>query len=145
MSDIEFGPLGNGPYGPCTPRVRNFLVRLAGLGQSSRAEVVRRHVQCSALSTYHTADALLGDTIARSGREDIRDALAGPLLQLVQRSDMPTPADADDDPLQALDAIAEPALAAAMALLASDILPAETVRELYAPFDTVIPLTAALP
>lgn len=143
MSDEHFGPLGNGPYGPCTPRVRDFLVRLAGLGNTARADVISRYAACSEQSAYHAADTLLGDTIARSGREDVRDALAGPLLQLVQRADLPDHPDAHEDPLQSLDAIAEPALAAALALLVSDLIPADTVRVLYAPFHHVMPLGTA--
>lgn len=143
INTTMLGPMGSGPYGPCTPRVRRFLVLLAGLGTEARAEVVRHHAASVLTRRYHAADVLLGDTIARAGREDVRDALAGPLFQLVQRpSGMGTTdtVSQHEDPLDALDAVAEPALAAAMALLVSDLLPFETLRELYAPFDTVIPL-----
>ena len=80
---------------------------------------------------------LLGETIERSGRTDARDALAGPLLQLV-RHPRDTGADVDDG-LEALDPIAEPALAALLAILVDDLLPAEPRALLYAPFQFVIP------
>src|SRR6187399_1406148 len=90
-----------GPYGPATAKVRQFLLRLAGLGVTLREEVVTRHSGLAPTSAYATAEALLGETIERSGRTDARDALAGPLLQLVRR-----PNEVDEG-LDALDPIAE--------------------------------------
>ncbi len=124
------------PYGPGTPAVRRFLVQLAGLGAVAREQVVARYAASSRTSAYAAAETALGDAIERSGRTDARDALAGPLLQLVRRADA---ADSPDDELAALDPIAEPALAALLALIVADLLPRDTVALLYAPFDDVIP------
>ena len=123
------------PYGPATPRVRRFLVQLAGLGAEPRREVVARHDAMAPTSAYAAAEASLGETIERSGRTDARDALAGPLLQLVRR---PHSVDSDDG-LDALDPIAEPALAALLAILVNDLLPSEQRALLYAPFESVMP------
>lgn len=131
--------------------MRHFLVQLAGLGHSARTEVVAAHLKRVALPAFYAADTALADTIARSGRDDARDALAGPLLQLVQLKDGAGHAAAStlnavsaeghgDDPLSDLDPIAEPALAAALALLVSDVLPMDAFTELYAPFASVIPV-----
>lgn len=133
--------LSTGPYGPNTASVRRFLVRLAGLGTGSRDDVVAAHRACCIRPAYQAAERLLGSTIERSGRTDAQQALAGPLLQLVR---LPTPADEaevrGDDDLHALDPIAEPALAALLALLVADLLPRDLLAELYAPFESVLPL-----
>ena len=81
----------------------------------------------------------LGEVITRSGRDEARDALSGPLLQLVKR---PTPdvspaADAEAD--IALDPIAEPALAALLALMVRDLLDDATVQLLTYAFADTIP------
>jgi hypothetical protein len=135
-----------GPYGPATPTIRRFLVQLAGLGASGRSAALARfdaHVDAPA---WLKAERILGDTIERAGRAEARDTLAGPLLQLVRRA--PTDQAATDsavdeaDPLAGLDPIAEPALAALMALLVRDLLPADVFATLYHPFADEIPLTA---
>ncbi len=123
------------PYGPNTAAVRGFLVRLAGLGASDRELVVARHLSLSQTRAYEIADASLGEAITRSGREDARDALTGPLLQLVKRPDAAEIATADD---VALEPIAEPALAALLALLVSDLLNDDARRVLTEPFVGVI-------
>jgi hypothetical protein len=123
------------PYGPATARVRRCLVQLAGLGAEPRREVVARHDALTPTSAYAAAEASLGETIERSGRTDARDALAGPLLQLVRR---PHSVDVNDG-LDTLDPIAEPALAALLAILVADLLPPEQTALLYAPFESVMP------
>ena len=138
--------LSVGPYGPNTAGVRRFLVRLAGLGTGSRHDVVVAHSACCVRPAYQAAERLLGSTIERSGRADAQQALAGPLLQLVR---LPTPVDESavrgDDDLHSLDPIAEPALAALLALLVADLLPREILAELYAPFEPVLPLIDVWP
>lgn len=137
----------SGPYGPCTSRVRGFLVQLAGLGLEARETVVVAYNRASNTQAYVQADRLLGDTIERAGRTDARDAVAGPLLQLVQDpSSTSSSRDVGSDPdsaFETLHPIAEPALAALLALMVSDVMPAETVATLYAPFDAVIPMPSA--
>lgn len=137
-----------GPYGPATSAVRQFLVRLAGLGASARAEAVQRFEEIARTSAFVAAELRLAETIERSGRTDARDALAGPLLQLVRIPDAPdrdtpvvTPDDdeGEADALAQLDPIAEPALAALLALLVADLLPQSTTDQLYAPFAELIP------
>ena len=131
--------MGAQPYGPETVAVRRFLVRLAGLGATDRATVVARYETIAATRAYEAADARLGEVITRSGRDEARDALSGPLLQLVKR---PTPdvspaADAEAD--IALEPIAEPALAALLALMVRDLLDDATVQLLTDAFADTIP------
>ena len=131
--------MGAQPYGPETAAVRRFLVRLAGLSAADRAIVVARYETIAATRAYEAADARLGEVITRSGRDEARDALSGPLLQLVKR---PTPdvspaADAEAD--IALEPIAEPALAALLALMVRDLLDDATVQLLTDAFADTIP------
>ncbi len=137
-----------GTYGPETPAIRRFLVRLAALAPDVRQRVVQRYREQELSSDFHAADATVGETIERSGRTDARDALGGPLVQIVQIVQRPTDAaqreNADEDDLSGmLDPIAEPALAALLALLVRDLLPAAQFAVLYAPFSDAIPLDAA--
>jgi len=128
--------LGSQPYGPQTAAVRGFLVRLAGLGATDRAAVVARYETIAATRAYEAADARLGEVITRSGREEARDALSGPLLQLVKR---PMP-DALPESAMELEPIAEPALAALLALMVRDLLDDATVQLLTDAFTDTMPL-----
>ncbi|MDQ8160200.1 MAG: hypothetical protein P3B76_12295 [Gemmatimonadota bacterium] len=132
--------LGTQPYGPQTAAVRSFLVRLAGLGAADRDAVVARHAALADSPRYQRADATLGDVITRSGREAARDALTGPLLQLVKHHADPADAPQGDSDDITLDPIAEPALAALLALLVRDLLDDDTVRLLTEAFSDTIPL-----
>lgn len=130
------------PYGPQTVAVRQFLVRLAGLSRSDRAQVVAAYITQQQSAVFQQAEDHLAIVMERSGREDARAALSGPLLQLVKRE----PATATGGPeaesgedLEALDPVAEPALAALLALLVRDLLPDEAFRALTAPMALVLP------
>jgi hypothetical protein len=125
------------PYGPNTAGVRRFLVQLAGLGKEDRRLVVERYTQVSATHTWRAAEQHLATAIERSGREPQRDALTGPLLQLVRPVNAPAPA-TEDEALALLDPVAEPALAALLALMVEELLPPDAVETLRAPFAGVI-------
>jgi hypothetical protein len=127
------------PYGPNTPAVRHFLRQLAGLGTSARTDVVTRHTVACTTRDWQAAETVLGTTIERAGRAEAQQAIAGPLLQLVRRGDAPAETGTDDEALDQLDPIAEPALAALLVLIVADLLPAEVAERLYAPFAPVIP------
>lgn len=73
-----------------------------------------------------------------SQREELRDALGGPLLQLTRSGRPATPGEQDLDTL--VDPVAEPALAALLALLVGDVLPSTALAALYAPLESEIPL-----
>ena len=128
--------MGSQPYGPQPAAIRGFLVRLAGLGTTDRAAVVARYETIALTRDYEAADTRLGDVIKRSGREEARDALSGPLLQLMKR---PVP-DASTAAEIELEPIAEPALAALLALMVRDLLDDATVRLLTDAFTDTIPL-----
>ena len=127
------------PYGPATVSIRRFLVRLASLDPMARDAIVTRFAELADSRAYTVADAALAETIERSGRTDAQDALAGPLLQLVRPREPSHLAAGDHGPDVALDALAEPALAALLALLVRDLLPSVHFRTLYSPFDESIP------
>ncbi len=125
-------------YGPGTPLVRRFLLQLAGLGAAECERVVSRYRDIVDAPAFVAAERILGETIARSGRDSARDALAGPLLQLVGEFD---PLADPRDALTSLSEIAEPATAAILALVAADVLPPETFAALYRPFAEVMPFS----
>jgi hypothetical protein len=124
------------PYGPETPAIRRFLVRFAGLGAQDRGAIVSAWARQSSTPTYAAAEAMLAHAIERSGREPARDALSGPLLQLVRREG--TAVDPDDP--DALDPVAEPVLAALLALLVRDLLEPAAFDALYAACADLLPL-----
>lgn len=159
-------PITPGPetYGPNTAAIRRFLVRLAGLGIEARSRVTDAYAAEASTRAWVLAETALATAIERSGREPQRDALSGPLLQLVQRdrgaaapNAAPTaapsvarsPAEAsigeagatdEDRVLDTLDPVAEPALAALLALLVCDLLDSAQLARLMAPFEGVIAL-----
>jgi len=147
-------PLSPGPetYGPNTAAIRRFLVRLAGLGIEARSRVTDAYAAEVSTRAWMLAETALATAIERSGREPQRDALSGPLLQLVQRdrgaaatatAATATAAEATDEDrvLDTLDPVAEPALAALLALLVCDLLDGAQLARLLAPFEGVIALT----
>jgi hypothetical protein len=123
------------PYGPNTPAIRRFLVRFAALGAAQRAAVLREYQRCADTDAWSRAELQLGKTMESSGRSDVTNAIAGPLLQLV-RSD--SDGSGHDDP--SIDPIAEPALAALLSLAIADLLPSQVRTTLYAPFAATIPI-----
>ncbi len=132
------------PYGPATDVIRNFLVKLAGLDSEAHDGVVARFDALHQEHLWVAADVTLGETLERSGRNDARDAVAGPLLQLIRIEQADDPSVASLSREHALDPIAEPALAAVLALIVSDLLPTATLATLYAPFEPIIPLVSVL-
>lgn len=131
------------PYGPATVPIRRFLLRLAGLGGADRSAVVHRYADGAVRTEWARAERALAEAIERSGRSDAQNAISGPLLQLVRRESVATP-DGTEDPLAALDPIAEPALAALLALMAQDLLREVDVATLYDPFEAIIPRAGIL-
>lgn len=122
------------PYGPRTAPLRHFLQRLAAQPTVVWLAAARAHERALSTVAWQRADRALGAAIARSGREAARDALVGPLVQIAERAAAPLADDAE-----AVERLAEPALAAALALLVSDQLDATHVDTLYGPFAGAIP------
>lgn len=122
------------PYGPATAVVRRFLARFAGLSTADRAGILAKYVAQAESARWHRADTALASALTGADREAARDAVAGPLLQLVRVGEPD-----DNDPLASLDPVAEPALAALLALLVADVLDSTHVDTLYAPFELLIP------
>lgn len=128
------------PYGPRTPRVRHFLQRLARQPAIGWLSAARAYADRRDTPAVRRADRALGQAIDMHDRARERDALVGPVLQMA-RSAVPAAAGEGDDG-DMLERLAEPALAAALALLVEDLLSAEHVAALYAPFAHAIPLDA---
>lgn len=125
------------PYGPRTPRVRHFLQRLARQPAIAWLAAARQYAERRDTPIVRRADRALGQVIDGHGRTRERDALVGPVLQMA-RTAVPAPMGEGDD--ETLERMAEPALAAVLALLVEDLLAAEHVAALYAPFAQAIPL-----
>jgi len=81
------------------------------------------------------ADRLLGTAIERSGRTDARDAIVGPIVQLMSGHEERLAV----EPGLGVDDLAEAALAAALALIARDVIPREAFEVLYQPFESLVP------
>lgn len=118
------------PYGPQTAQIRSFLRALAELELAQHDETVVRWAAHAGTPAFVRADRQLGEVLVRAGREAERDAAAGPLLQMMRI--------ASDEATDNLDPIAEPALAALMALLVRDLLPADTFATLTAPLHELV-------
>lgn len=128
------------PYGPNTAHIRRFLVRFAGLGTKDRARATTAYASLSGTRAWMAAEVALATAIERSGRDAQRDALSGPLLQLVQRE--PVEDLTEENVLDTLDPVAEPALAALLALLVQDLLERAHTERLLAPFAGLIAVDA---
>jgi hypothetical protein len=125
------------PYGPQTALLRRFLHRLSTQPVVVWLAAARRYEQHAATPAQRRADRALGAAVPRLGREHARDLLVGPVLQLARRAAAYAAESPDAD--DALHRLAEPALAAALALLVADGLAEEQVAALYAPFEGAIP------
>ncbi len=128
------------PFGPQTAALRQALVRLAALGAQDRARIVAAYRDAERASAWAAAETRLAEAITRSGRADAQQALAGPFLQLMRRRAAAPHDDAADLADADLDEVAEPALAALLALLAADLLPPADVQLLTAPLRTAVAL-----
>jgi hypothetical protein len=124
------------PYGPQTLAIRRFLQRLAALPAADWAAAARDFDALQGTPRFAAADRALSAAVAATQREPERDAVLGPLLQLVRDPHAPEPA--PDAPLP-LDPVAEGALAAVLALLVRDVLSPSAFATLYAPFAERIP------
>ncbi len=129
--------MSSAPYGPATLQIRRFLQRLAALRPSEWDAAAAAFAAAQGSAAFRGADRALADAIARTGREPERDAALGPLVQLVRA---PGTAPVDGPEEVPLAPVAEAALAAVLALLVRDVLPAPAFATLYAPFATVVPV-----
>ena len=132
------GPRASLPYGPNTPAVRRFLQRLAGKPASDCITAARSYIALQETPDFRTADRALGHALESSGRTDARDAIVGPIVQLM--SGHAAKLDADITGGLTVDDLAEAALAAALGLIVGDVIPAPVLEVLYEPFAAIIPL-----
>ena len=132
------GPRTSLPYGPNTAVVRRFLQRLAGKPASDCIAAARSYLALQGTEELRTADRALGNALASSGRTDARDAIVGPLVQLMQGHSAKI--DADITGGLTVDDLSEAALAAALGLIVGDVIPGPLLEVLYRPFAEIIPL-----
>lgn len=154
-------PQRRSPYGPATSLVRRFLVQLADLDCGLHADAVSNYQSESSTKRWQRAELVLAAVMKRSGRDDAREALSGPLLQLLRLPEDEIPAELPGDSEQqaqgdgpessgvdsaiaALDPIAEPALAAVLAVMVHDLLDEESFSTLYSPLARAIPFETLL-
>lgn len=131
---------GGLPYGPNTPAVRRFLQRFAALRAADWEQAARRYVDGAGTAAFAAADRALAQAVERTGRTTERDAVVGPLVQLVRDAPLAPRRTDDDDGLALLPPVAEAALAALLALVVRDVVPERAFDTLYAPFAELIPV-----
>jgi hypothetical protein len=132
-------PGASQPYGPNTTAVRRFLQRLAGKPASDCAAAARAYLSLQGTPALAAADRALGHALETSARTDARDAVVGPIIQLMNGH----AGRVDTDPALSgvsLDDMAEVALAAVLALIVGDIIAGDAMEVLYRPFAKVIPI-----
>lgn len=114
------------------------MQRLAALPPRSWADAALRYSQMQGDAAFASADASLAVAIERSARDNARRAVVGPLVRLAAGVSRDLETLGHQSATDA-DALAESALAAALSLIARDILPPDAVGILYEPFDAIIP------
>ena len=127
------------PYGPNTPAVRRFLQRLAGKPASDCVAAARIYLSLQGTPVLRAADRSLGDALESSDRTDARDAVVGPIIQLMSGHAERLAADPALSDIS-LDDMAETALAATLGLIVGDILAADALEVLYRPYAGLIPI-----
>lgn len=130
-------PVATQPYGPQTPLVRMFLQRLATQPAMAWLAAARRYAAVAATPAGRQADRGLGAAIQKSAREAARDALVGPVLQLAARAADAAALDSADR--EQVERLAEPALAAALALVVADRLGDDQRAILTSAFAAAVP------
>ena len=133
------GPRASQQYGPNTPAVRRFLQRLAGKPAADCIAAARIYLSLQGSPEFSAADRTLGRALETSGRTDARDAVVGPLVQLMSGHAERLEAAADGSGITT-DDMAESALAAALGLIVGDVIPAGTLEVLYRPYAELIRL-----
>lgn len=126
------------PYGPQSAEIRRFLRDLAALSPEAHDAVCAQWHVLRQTPAFARADRALGEAMVRANREAERDAAAGPLLQMLRLDDAATSGQQSTDTPAVFDPIAEPALAALMALVVRDVLPEEMFAELVRPLGSLV-------
>lgn len=124
-------PTGSLPYGPATARVRSLLLSLNRITTRGWLVLAHEYRRRSEAGELVKADVALGEAIERAGLEDARDAVVGPVLQIAHRAVTVSNGAVQAAGLDA-ESLAEAALAAVLATLASPVLPDWAVTELAA-------------
>ena len=127
------------PYGPNTAAVRRFLQRLAGKPASDCIAAARAYLALQGTPELATADRALGHALESSGRTNARDAVVGPIIQLMSGHADKLELTGETSGVT-VDDLAESALAAVLGLIVGDVIPAQMLEVLYRPVAGIIPL-----
>jgi hypothetical protein len=125
------------PYGPNTDAVRRLLQRLAAAPAEAWATAAARYEALARTPRYAAAERALAVAVTAAGRERERDAVVGPLVQIATDAAErvarlgPAHASASADAPSPADRFAEPALAAALAVVMRDVLKRSEFEGLY--------------
>jgi hypothetical protein len=137
------------PYGPNTDAVRRLLQRLAAAPADDWARAARLYEGLARTARFAAAERALATAVSGAGRERERDAVVGPVVQIsadaarrvgrVARGDAPDGAPSDESD-ESADRFAEPALAAALAVISRDVLSPEDFETLYSAVSWAVPV-----
>jgi hypothetical protein len=127
------------PYGPNTNAVRRLLQRLAALPPEEWARLAQLYEGLARTASFAAADRSLGETIAAAGREAEGEAVVGPVVQLATDAAERVARAMGGDSTPEPDRFAEPALAAALAVIARDLLDEQQFQLLYGPVSWAVP------
>ncbi|MBV9879481.1 MAG: hypothetical protein JO180_03250 [Gemmatirosa sp.] len=117
------------PYGPHTRIVRRFLQRFAALDDAQWLTAAAAFEALEGTRTFTAAETALATAVERAGLAAARDAVVGPLLQIVRGAD-----GGEEHP------VAAAALGAALALVAADSIAERDFDTLYGPFAALVPV-----
>jgi hypothetical protein len=132
-------PRASQPYGPNTAAVRRFLQRLAGKSAADCSGAARAYLSLQATPELVAADRALGRALESSARTDARDAVVGPIIQLMNGHAAKLDSDAALSGVS-LDDMAEAALAAVLGIIVGDLIAGDALEVLYRPFADIIPI-----
>ena len=133
------------PYGPNSRLIERFLDRLAHMQLADFGDVVRRwRAALAAGPAWYAAEDAVGDAIAQTRRDDAMWVLQDHIYAVFR--DTPWYASAASGPTPAPPEVASQYLAtsAAVALLVADVLAAEHLNALYAPFAAALAVSLAV-
>jgi hypothetical protein len=123
--------------------VRRFLQRLAGKPLADCVAAARVYLSLQRTPDFSAADRALGIAIDRGARVDARDAIVGPIVQLMSSHSERLAAGREAG--VTTDDLAEAALGAVLALVARDLMPVPVFEVLYRPYSGIIPVSEVDP
>ncbi|MFL5577908.1 MAG: hypothetical protein ACJ79S_18290 [Gemmatimonadaceae bacterium] len=131
------------PYGPNTDAVRRLLQRLAAAPVDEWERAARIYEGLARTGRFSAAERALAATVTAAGRERERDAVVGPVVQIAADAARRGAGAATGERKSAdepTDRFAEPALAAALAVIVRDLLSPDDFETLYSAVSWAVPV-----